>query len=372
MSKKKVLILLRSLDVLGGTEIQTLNLAKALVQADMEVTLVLYFGANPQLSTFFVQEGVAVRDLAIDPQKGLLKTFLSILSFLRATNSDIVHVQYMNPGLIPIIAAKLAAVPVLIGQIHQPATYYKTIHKWLVNLAAFLCDYFISVSLNTQKSWFNKQVLYQKGNKMPKNSTMYNSLYHVFQADQARLLLRSQDPILRIAVVGRLRWEKGQRFAIEAFAKLTRVHSACHLHVVGIGEDEPMLRDLVQELSIADRVTFHGQLLPQELNTLYHQIHLMIVPSQYEAFGLTAIEAMNYQIPVIASAVDGLQEVVSDGENGFLVPFGDAESIADRLSILARDPQLRKDMGKKGEESVEKKFSFLQFQGLVNDFYSRL
>lgn len=363
---------MRSLDVFGGTEIQTLNLAKALIASGYEVALVLYFEVEPQLKSFFEDEGIQLKQLNIDSSKGLGRTFSEITGFLKKEKPDIVHIQYMNPGLIPILAAKWASVPIIIGQIHQPATYYKTLHKLFVKIADKMCDYFMSVSLNTQKSWFQKEFLYQVGQPFERNFTIYNSLYNIFKPNEALLLEKRNAKRIELAVVGRLRWEKGQIFALESFVGVCKKHDNVHLHLVGVGPDEAFLMEKCQELGIADKVTFHGQLAPAKLNEFYNNIHLVIVPSRFEAFGLTAIEAMYFETPIIATNVDGLKEVVREGVDGFLVEFGKNEILTERINLLIENPQMRIDMGIACRKRVEDNFSYEKYNLIIKDFYSRL
>jgi glycosyltransferase involved in cell wall biosynthesis len=77
---------------------------------------------------------------------------------------------------------------------------------------------------------------------------------------------------------------------------------------------------------------------------------LLLLPSETESFGLAALEAIASEVPVIATRVGGLPEVVKDGEHGFLVPVGDIEAIAERAIELLSDSNLRREMGKRGRE----------------------
>jgi L-malate glycosyltransferase len=369
---KKVFILLRSLDVIGGTEVQTINLGKVLVDSGYEVSLVLYYYIEEELKDFFEKEGIKVKYLAIDERKGLFNLLNGLIKFLKKERPDIVHVQYMNPGLIPIIAAKLAGLSTIIAQIHQPATHYKRIHRFFVKIAGFLSDYFISVSLNTQNSWFGIKHLYQINQPFPSNITIYNSLYHTYKTFSEKIADRNSNSIFKIGIVGRLRWEKGQIFALEAFKELAKEKSTVELHIVGIGPDQDLLKGFCTEWQLKNKVFFYGQLTPEELNDFYHFIHLVIVPSRFEAFGLTAIESMLFEIPVIASNVDGLKEVIENGSDGFLVEFGDIEALKNKMELLIENKSLRLEMGAKGKEKVISKFSSEHYSSIIKDFYSRI
>lgn len=373
-SSKKIFILLRSLDVIGGTEIQTLNLAKVLVANNYQVSLIIYFEVVSDVAQLFEKEGVEVQSLFLDPRQGLWKVFKGIYKFLSKENPDICHIQYMNPGLIPILAARLARVPRIIGHIHQPATYYSKLHRQFVRVADRLCHYFISVSLTTQESWFGQKNLYRLGDKKVKNFTLYNSLYFVYEDTHQRDLDKEieKTSAIHVGMVGRLRWEKGQAVGVKAFARACRQVDNLFLHIVGIGPDWDTLHHLVEEEGIQDKVKFYGQLSPDELKKIYAFLDVVLVPSRFEAFGLTAIEAMQYGIPVIASGVDGLREVITHGEDGYLTEEGKVADMEKYLVPLCQNDKLRLSLGQKAKIKVKENFSFDKFSDLIVDFYSNL
>ena len=110
------------------------------------------------------------------------------------------------------------------------------------------------------------------------------------------------------------------------------------------------LEKLKQELGIADLATFLGRRDQDELPYYYSAADVCIVPSHYESFGLVALEALACGTPVVASRVGGLTYIVEDGVNGFLVPTGDSQALAHRISQLLEDCQLRRQMGLYGME----------------------
>lgn len=114
------------------------------------------------------------------------------------------------------------------------------------------------------------------------------------------------------------------------------------------------LQTLKEELGIGDIVTFLGGRTQASLPFYYSAADAVVMPSRYESFGLAALEAMACGTPVVASDVGGLSYLVRDGVTGFLVPEGNAELFADKISLLLHDPKLRIAMGKRGiEEALE-------------------
>jgi D-inositol-3-phosphate glycosyltransferase len=108
------------------------------------------------------------------------------------------------------------------------------------------------------------------------------------------------------------------------------------------------LVELKEELGIGDIVTFLGTRAQAALPFYYSSAAAVVMPSRYESFGLAALEAMACGTPVVASDVGGLSFLVRDGETGFLVPEGNAEFFAEKISLLLHNQQLRVKMGKRG------------------------
>jgi glycosyltransferase involved in cell wall biosynthesis len=118
-------------------------------------------------------------------------------------------------------------------------------------------------------------------------------------------------------------------------------------HGVAIG-DGPLAASLTAE---HPQILWLGAVPPDEVASWLQAADVVIVPSRREGLGLVAVEALACGIPVVASAVGGLLEVVRDGENGLLVPPGDPAAVAAALDRLA-DPELRAGLGEKGPASM--------------------
>jgi D-inositol-3-phosphate glycosyltransferase len=166
--------------------------------------------------------------------------------------------------------------------------------------------------------------------------------------------------------VGRIEPLKGLDTLIEAIA-LMRKNEAfenCPLCLAVIGgdpqvSDEDMsaemirLQDLCEQLGLEDLVTFLGKRSQDTLPYYYSAAAAVVMPSQYESFGMVALEAMACGTPVVASQVGGLAFLVQHGFNGFTVPVGEPQALADCLVDLIQEPDLREKMGRQAAEFAQ-------------------
>jgi len=114
------------------------------------------------------------------------------------------------------------------------------------------------------------------------------------------------------------------------------------------------LRNYVKENGLNNEVRFLGY--RDDIPELLRKIDIVAVPSKREAFGMVAIESMAARVPVVATRVGGLPELIDNDHTGLLVPPGDTESLCMAIRYLIENPGIRKRMGEKGRKKVEKYF----------------
>lgn len=137
---------------------------------------------------------------------------------------------------------------------------------------------------------------------------------------------------------------------VEILARVLKKGIATRLVMVGDGSERTNVEHRARCLKIEDKITFVGK-QPNIVDYLSAS-DVLLLPSEQESFGLAALEAMACEVPVVASRVGGLPEVVTDGETGFLSEVGDVDKMAEIAGRLLSDPVLRRDMGKRARESA--------------------
>jgi len=162
--------------------------------------------------------------------------------------------------------------------------------------------------------------------------------------DGSRYRPGAKSPLPLLVFVGRLRRYKSIDVAIRALPDLLRVVPDVRLSIVGSGPMAGALRDLAEELGVAEHVCFHGFVSETVKIGLLQQAHVAINTSMKEGWGLTVLEANACGTPVVAANVSGLRDSVQDGETGLLVPHGDAGALAREVRALLLDDGRREQM----------------------------
>lgn len=158
-----------------------------------------------------------------------------------------------------------------------------------------------------------------------------------------------------VGTVAHLSPEKGHRILLEALARLRHRWPEVTYVFVGNGDQKESLRALAQALEVARQVLFLG--FRDDSEALMKQFDLFCLPSLSEGLSSAILAAMASELPVVATRVGGIPELVVDGETGLLVPAGQAEALAAALDCLLEDSELRRRMGQAGRRRVETCFT---------------
>lgn len=366
----------------GGTEIQTLNLVKCLKSLDHEISLICYFEHDPIVANEFSTAGASIILLDLVREIGCINFIVRLWSEIRKIKPEFVHVQYMAPGALPIIAARLAGVKNVFATVHQPYTRtHGRMAKVILRVASLLTTRFITVSENAERSWFGSTSLFDENMPVsiqPHHFTIYNGvdtvrIQKIAGNTNCEILkdnLRIPLAIPLIGIVSRLRYEKGIDLLVESFSHLIKDDSNSRLLIVGSGPDDYKLKKQADFLGISGRITFYGAAEWETAIGLMSIMDIVVVPSRFEGFGLTAAEAMSMGKPVVAADNFGLKEVVTDKETGLTFNTGDINDLKEKLKKLFIDPSLWSRYGASGQERAEKLFDISVFHRKIAALYN--
>jgi glycosyltransferase involved in cell wall biosynthesis len=181
-----------------------------------------------------------------------------------------------------------------------------------------------------------------------------------FGVDLNRLypVTRASNKVVRIGIVKWLTYKYGIDILIKAFDKVIKSGYQAELIIAGRGPSEDDFKRLAAEFKLQDKVVFHGYVEPSKLQDFLAAIDIFTMPSitDGESFGVAALEASATCLPVVATRVGGVPEVVKDGETGILVERGSVSQLAEALIKLIESPELRLKMGLAGRTYVEQNY----------------
>lgn len=168
------------------------------------------------------------------------------------------------------------------------------------------------------------------------------------ETDRFRPIDRPANPKITVLFIGRLIRRKGFQRVIKALPRLGELaKQPFEIEVVGSGAFQQTLDDLAQERGVSDLIRYVGTVPYDRLEKSYQEADIFVLTSLYEGMPAVILEAMGCGLPIVASDVGGNNEIVKEGENGFLIPGDDGEKLARDLATLINDPELRRRLGKR-------------------------
>jgi len=174
-----------------------------------------------------------------------------------------------------------------------------------------------------------------------------------------------------ILCLGRLAPQKGFDLALRAFALVEKTFPKARLMIVGEGVEEATLKELARSLGIEAKVDFTGSVPPDQVYSVINRATMMLLPSRFEGLPLVALQAAKMQRPIISSAVDGLPELVVDGESGLVLADNNERELAGAISRLLQDPRKAIRMGQALAQRFEDRFDFAQCVSQYERLYRR-
>lgn len=175
----------------------------------------------------------------------------------------------------------------------------------------------------------------------------------------------------RVLFIGRLAAVKGVPLLLEAVGEVKRAHPDLTLTIVGDGQDREKSEALAASLGLTDIARFVGYQTQKAVAEILESSDVLVLPSFAEGVPVVLMEAMASRVPVIASRIAGIPELVEDGVTGFVVPPGDVATLTARLGTLFAKPEICAHMGQAGRAKVEAEFFIDQEAGKLADLFAR-
>jgi glycosyltransferase involved in cell wall biosynthesis len=187
---------------------------------------------------------------------------------------------------------------------------------------------------------------------------------------EARRKLELPEEGFIVGTVGRLEEQKGQKFLLEAIGRLRRQGKELSLLLIGSGREEERLRETARREGVTEDVQFLGT--RRDLPDLFRAMDAFVLSSLWEGLPIALLSAMASGLPIIATPVGGIPEVIRDGENGYLVPPRDAGALAETIWRVREDPIHATSCGAAALRTVREKYSHRRNAQRVMEVYEEV
>ena len=267
-----------------------------------------------------------------------------------------------------LIAAKIVRIKKNILVIHNTPSVTKYSIKKLIQLRdlfiKWCCSDIITVSNACRQSLLNETIFDKK------LKVIYNGIDLSTPKDNKINTYWNKNSVT-IGFVGQLDYRKGIHILLESFKY---IDNKCEVVLIGDGDDKEYINQL-KSLALDSKYPVHFLGYQKKVINIYEWIDIVVLPSiEYESFGMVLLEAMLWKKPTICSNFGGMKEVVDNGKTGFVVPANNRKELANALSILIRDKDLRNNMGDEGNKRLKNYFSekimLNKYQNLFNDNFN--
>ncbi len=372
---------------MGGPALHVAYLSEGLRERGYDTTLVAGTLARGEDSMSFVAEELGVRvervpelSREISPLRDL-RAILRLAQLIRRERPQILHTHTAKAGAVGRIAALAAGharPPIIVHTFHghvlrgyfDPVRAYgfRLLERWLATKTTTL----IAVSPQVRDDLVHlgvapreKFTVIRLGIELDERISAPDGA----RAETRRLLGVPQDAFV-VGWIGRMTGVKNTDQVLAALKLLRDRGVDAYLCMVGDGPDRERLERRAHDLGVVKRCLFLGY--QEEVARFYAAFDGMILTSVNEGTPVSAIESLAAGRPVVATRVGGVPDVVDDGEDGFLVDPGSTEQLADRLEELARNPELREQMGERGRARVPSRYAVTRLVEDMDRLYKSL
>lgn len=297
-----------------------------------------------------------------------------LTGYLKRVGADLVHTQLEFANILGNVSAKYLRLPSVCTIHVMPALDVKTKSKLHQRVEWFalrrFCDRVISVSEEARQHH-----LAISGAPSSQVVTLYNGIdlssFVSLERERERAAVRTELGIPPdanvLTTVAVLRPQKGIQFMIRALPAILASHPNTYYLVVGDGSHRDALLEEVQKAGVGDRVVFAG--MRRDVTRLLSASDVFVLPTLTEALPTVLAEAMAARLPIVASRVGGVPEMVTDGQNGCLVEPEDLDGLVLACRQLVAGKDIRAAMGEEGWRTVDQKFNIERQVDTLEELY---
>lgn len=337
----------------GGSERVMSIVANKMQERGYEVEIVCL---NDQIVFYPINDGIKITHVEIEAgTKSLPKKLWWFRKYIQKTQPDVVIAFMVSVYTVTLLALMGVDIPVISSVRNDPA--YSNLRKKITRKLLLPRSAHVVVQTQQIKQYFSKNI--QK-----KTTVIYNPVNErVFEAplnppsmgsyDNDNPGLKIKDERLnRIISVGRLYPQKDQKTMIEAFAKVSEKFPQWSLIIFGEGPERGALESLVERLKVKDKVSLPGK--SENIIDELKKSKIFCLSSIYEGMSNALVEAICVGLPIVTTKVSGTEELIENGENGFIVNIGDKDAMAEALTKIIEDDNLQKQFSENNKAQAIK------------------
>jgi len=338
----------------GGAENLLLSIVRRLDHGRF-ASVVCCIGKRGAIGDQLAAMDVPIMELRLMNKGGFDRRVVPALGeLIRRQRIDLVHSHLYHANLYGRLAARKAGIPAVVS-IHN--TYGKPkLHRRIINW--YLSRHTAAIIAGSEDIRRDVErydhVSASRIVVIPNSVDLARSASTLSKVEaRARLGLTEHDLVL--GSIGRLEKQKGHRYLIEAMALLRRRGIVARLLLAGEGRERLALEALVASLGLEQQVVLLGT--RNDLGDLFRAMDVFVMPSLWEGLSLVMLSAMAAGLPVVATSVGGVSQVLCDDEYGFTVPAGNAAALADKIAECLPDLRAAMAKGMKGARHVRDHYS---------------
>ncbi len=306
--------------------------------------------------------GIMVMDFSNDG-KFHYSSIFKINDYINKNNIDIVHSHLMQSGVLVKLISIFNKNFKSISTRHYGKASKR--HRLINKIENVLVNYDYKIICVSKYIKLHMQKLGIQENKL---KVIYNGI----DLDSYKKLNKIKNDNFTIGTVGRVNAKKGIDTVLRAFEKVLIDYPNLKLNIVGDGPLKEEYIKLSIKLGINENVKFLGYMQPKEVMAEMSKWHLFILASKSEGFGMVLIEAGALGIPIIATRVGAIPEIIKDDYNGYLVDVDSIYQIYKKILYLIHSKNNRKRLSKNGLENVNENFSILKMVEKTEELYEEI
>lgn len=345
---------------IGGTETMILRFLDRVDQQHFAVFIGAFFPGGEFLNEA-KKRGAQIVLFKITNAIHFFSAFIKLSRFLKKNKIDIIHLYGFWTNIGGRIAAKLARTPIIISGQRTEDSWRKPIHSWLDRLTLRWVDLYISV--------FHKgKELLIKRDRIPENKIVV--VHNGIDLTWVNTERQNKGQLPMIGMIAAQNRFKRQDLLIQAAPKILESFPQANFVLAGSGCTIDKNIKLISSLGLTSHFVVSG--FVKDVRQILSNLTVFVLTTNSEGLPVSILEAMAYGIPVVASRVGGIPELVEDRVTGILVKSNNANELASAIIEILENPAKAKWMSKAAKERVKKYFTIEQMMGQLEFIYQSL